>query len=183
MGNSKGSKKNIVLTGFMGVGKDTVGKVVAQTLGFKFIATDELITQREKKSLSEIINTKGEEYLHSVEQEILEELSKDKKGRMVISTGGEIVAHEPSCELIKKLGLVVYLHTSPNEIFNRMIKTPNKRHQFKDLKGAELEKEVNHLMEIRENLYECIKDVAVDTQGKSPLETAEDIVDTWLSLN
>ena len=176
------SRKNIVLTGFMGVGKDTVGKVVAQTLGFKFIATDELIMQRERKSLSDVINTKGDDYLHSVEQNILEELSKDKKGRMVISTGGEIVAHEPSRELIKKLGLVVYLHTSPKEIFDRMIKTPNKRHQFKELKGAELEKEVNHLMKIRECLYKSIEDVEVDTQGKSPLETAEDIVDTWMSL-
>lgn len=176
------SKKNIVLTGFMGVGKDTVGKVVAQTLGFKFIATDELIIQKEKRSLSDIINTSGEDHLHSVEQSILEELSKDAKGKMVISTGGEIVAHEPSRELIKKLGFVVYLHTSPKEIFDRMIKTPNKRPQFKELKGTELEKEVNHLMKVRESLYKSIKDAEIDTQGKSPLETAEDIVDTWLSL-
>lgn len=177
------SKKNIVLTGFMGVGKDTVGKVVAQTLGFKFISTDELIIQKEKRSLSDIINTKGEEHLHSVEQEILEELLKDKKGRMVISTGGEIVAHEPNRPLIKRLGLVVYLYTSPAEIFNRMIKTPNKRPQFKELKGTDLEKAVNNLMKVRESLYRSIKDVGIDTQGKSPLETAEDIIDTWISVN
>ncbi|MFH1223754.1 MAG: shikimate kinase [Pseudomonadota bacterium] len=174
--------KNIVLTGFMGVGKDTVGKVAAQTLGFKFISTDEILLQQERKPLFEIINNVGEDEFHKMEENVLTTLLNDKKGRMVISTGGEIVARPECLPIIKKLGLVVYLYTSPKEIFDRMIKTPYKRPRFKELKGEELEKEVNALMKIREKLYQSIKDIEINTQGRSPLETAEEIIDAWTSM-
>ena len=62
---------NIVLTGFMGVGKDTVGKIVAQRIGYRFISTDELIEQRSGMPLSKIISEKGEDYMHDIEKQVL----------------------------------------------------------------------------------------------------------------
>ncbi|MEI6093826.1 MAG: shikimate kinase [bacterium] len=160
---------NIVLTGFMGVGKDTVGKIVAQRIGYRFISTDDLIEQKAGMPLSQIVISKGEIYLHDLERETLNEIIKDKKGRMVISTGGEIVACKENCELLKKAGIIIYIYTKPKDILDRMIKTPNKRPQFKDLKDEELKTEVDKLMKSRQKMYESIKDISIDAFEKSPL--------------
>ncbi|MCX6112442.1 MAG: shikimate kinase [Proteobacteria bacterium] len=173
---------NIVLTGFMGVGKDTVGKIVAQRIGYRFISTDELIEKKSGMPLSKIISEKGEDYLHEIESKVLEGLIHDKKGRMVISTGGEIVACKENCELLKKTGVIIYIYTKPRDILDRMIKTPNKRPQFKDLKDDDLKSEVNSLMKSREKMYESIKDISIDAFEKSPLQTAEEVIEAWSSI-
>jgi shikimate kinase len=173
---------NIVLVGFMGVGKDTVGKVIAQKIGFKFLSTDELIVKKAALSLSQIIDNKGESYLHELEKEVLEGIITDKKARMVVSTGGEIVSEEKNCELIKNAGLVVYLSTKSDEIFRRMLATPNKRPQFKLLDPDEISLEINKLMLLRKKAYESIADVTVNAYDKSPLETAEEVIDAWEGL-
>jgi shikimate kinase len=170
---------NIVLVGFMGVGKDTVGKVIAQKIGFKFISTDELIVKKAGLSLSQIIDNKEESFLHDLEKEVLEELIADKKARMVISTGGEIVSEEQNFDLIKQSGLVVYLSTKSDEIFRRMLATPNKRPQFKLLDPEKISLEINKLMLIRRKTYESIADIKVDAYEKSPLETAEEVIEAW----
>ena len=173
---------NIVLTGFMGVGKDTVGKVVAQNIGYRFISTDELIIKRTGMSLSQFIDSKGEKGLHELENQILQEILQDKRGRIVISTGGEIVASKENCDLLSKIGIVVYIYTKPKDILDRMIKTPNKRPQFKNLKGEALKAEVHSLMESREKIYESIKDISIDAYEKSPLQTAEEVIEAWNSI-
>lgn len=173
---------NIVLTGFMGVGKDTVGKIVAQRIGYRFISTDELIEQRSGMDLLQIMSNKGELYLHDLEHQILEEIIKDKKGKMVISTGGEIVASKENCDLLKKAGIIIYIYTKPRDILDRMIKTPNKRPQFKDLKDEDLKLEVDKLMKSRQKMYESIKDISIDAFEKSPLQTAEEVIEAWSSI-
>lgn len=173
---------NIVLVGFMGVGKDTVGKVIAQRIGFKFLSTDDLIVKKSNLSLSQLIDNKGESYLHDLEKNVLEDIIVDRKARMVISTGGEIVSQEKNCELIKNAGLVVYLSTKSDEIFRRMLATPNKRPQFKSLEPDEISLEINKLMLLREKAYESIADVVVNAYDKSPLETAEEVIEAWQGL-
>ncbi len=166
----------------MGVGKDTVGKIVAQRIGYRFISTDELIEQRSGMSLGKLIETKGDDALHELESQILGEIIEDKKGRMVISTGGEIVACKENCDLLKKVGIVIYIYTKPKDILDRMIKTPYKRPKFKDLKGEDLKSEVDKLMKSREKMYESIKDISIDAFEKSPLQTAEEVIEAWNSI-
>ena len=166
----------------MGVGKDTVGKIVAQRIGYRFISTDELIEQRSGMPLSKIISEKGEDYMHDIEKQVLEELIADKKGKMVISTGGEIVANKENCELLKKTGVIIYIYTKAKDILDRMIKTPNKRPQFKDLKDDDLKSEVDNLMKSRKKMYESIKDISIDAYEKSPLQTAEEVIEAWNSI-
>lgn len=173
---------NIVLTGFMGVGKDTVGKIVAQRIGYRFISTDELIEQKSGMDLLQIMSNKGELYLHDLEHKILEEIIKDKKGKMVISTGGEIVSSKENCDLLKKAGIIIYIYTKPRDILDRMIKTPNKRPQFKDLNDEDLKLEVDKLMKSRQKMYESIKDISIDAFEKSPLQTAEEVIEAWNSI-
>ncbi len=79
-------KKNLVLTGMMGVGKSTIGKRLAKKLKIKFIDLDKLIEKREKSSIKDIFETKGEDYFRKVEKKIaLQEL---KRTNTVIALGG-----------------------------------------------------------------------------------------------
>ncbi|MBF0209429.1 MAG: AAA family ATPase, partial [Desulfamplus sp.] len=78
--------QNIILTGFMGTGKSTVGRLVAKELNYKFVDTDELIMARCKMTVAEIFSTKGEQEFRQMEEELALELSQ--QDRLVISTGG-----------------------------------------------------------------------------------------------
>ena len=79
-------KKNLVLTGMMGVGKSTIGKILAEKLKFKFIDTDKIIEIKEKSTIKKIFDNKGENYFRRIEKKIiLEEL---KKNNLVIALGG-----------------------------------------------------------------------------------------------
>ena len=79
-------KKNLVLTGMMGVGKSTVGKILSKKLGFNFIDVDKIIVKKEKNSINSIFKIKGESYFRKLETEIT--LRKLKQDNAVISLGG-----------------------------------------------------------------------------------------------
>ena len=79
-------KKNLVLTGMMGVGKSTVGKILSKKLGFNFIDIDKIIEKKEKNSINSIFKIKGESYFRKLETEIT--LRKLKEDNAVISLGG-----------------------------------------------------------------------------------------------
>ena len=112
-----GEFSNIVLTGFMGTGKTTVGKKLASVLQFEFIDTDELIQQKTGISISEIFKNHGEKYFRNLEKEILLSL---KCKNTVISTGGGIVKTSANRKKLFKLGFVVNLKTDFEKIYKRV---------------------------------------------------------------
>lgn len=97
----------VFLVGFMCSGKSTVGRMLAQRLGWKFYDVDEVIEKKEKKSIAEIFSDKGEEYFRALELETLKELSQEDKA--VISTGGGLGANEKAILLMKSKGLVIWI--------------------------------------------------------------------------
>jgi shikimate kinase len=173
--------KNIILIGFMGVGKDTLGKILADHLGLSFVSTDILVEKKQNKTISAILKEHGENFFHNLEFEILKLLIKEKKP-MVISTGGEIVLNEDSLKMLPRLGFVVYIHTNSKEIAERMIRTPNPRPQFQGLKGKELFNKVLEMIASHEKYYKSICDLSIETTHKSPLEIVDEIKDTWATL-
>ena len=111
--------KNIVLIGFMGSGKTTIGKALEEKTDMAFVDTDELIEAYEGCKISNIFADKGETYFRRLENETLKNLlaSTDNK---VISTGGGIVINQANIPLLKQLGKVFYLRIKPETVVERL---------------------------------------------------------------
>ncbi len=112
------SPENIILTGFMGSGKTTVGKLLAQKLGMEFVDADKKIEEKENRTISNIFEEHGQEYFRTVETEVLKEICS-KKGQ-VISTGGGAVLKSINVSLMKTAGKVIFLDVPAQEIKRRL---------------------------------------------------------------
>lgn len=113
--------RNIVLCGLTGCGKTSVGKHLSFLLGLGFIDTDKIIEEKEKQSILNIFNKKGEKYFRTKEQECIENLMGIKKH--VISVGSGAVEH--SMDKLKELGYCIWLDVPVNLIVQRFIQNQN----------------------------------------------------------
>lgn len=110
--------RNIILTGFMGTGKTTVGKLLAEQLGYEFIDTDELIQARHGRTIPEIFLELGETAFRQMEADIARELA-DREG-LVISTGGRLMLDPDNVTVLSQQGRVFCLVATPEEILARI---------------------------------------------------------------
>jgi shikimate kinase len=99
--------RNVILVGFMGAGKSTVGRLLARRLGRCFVETDAMITAREGRSIPEIFADRGEAYFRQLEAEVLEALA-DKRDH-VVATGGGFACEPGVMDRLLRLGTVVWL--------------------------------------------------------------------------
>ncbi len=166
----------IVLTGFMGTGKTSVGRELSRILGYEFIDTDVLIEEREGMPVSMIFKRKGEDYFRQVERETIAEIAL--KETAVIATGGGVIKNRENVKDLGKGGVLVWLTAEPEIVLKRVMSEGGKRPL---LEVEEPLQEINRLMEERCSLYQQA-DVSVDTNYITPEETAREIIDR-LSLN
>ena len=117
---------NIYLTGFMGAGKTSVGRLLATELGALYYDTDQIIIGAQGMSIEEIFKIRGEEYFRDKETELLRLLGKKTAGTCIISTGGGIVKRLENRALMSKNGLVVFLHISTEEACRRLSGVQNR---------------------------------------------------------
>ena len=110
-------KDNVILTGFMGTGKTSLGKMLAVKLGRPFVDIDKKIEDEAKLSITKIFERFGEKYFRELEKSAVRELS-ERRG-LVIATGGGTVKDEENLRLLKSSGIVICLTTEPEEIFRR----------------------------------------------------------------
>lgn len=123
----------------MGSGKSSVGRKVAEISGVRFVDTDELVAESENATISEIFSICGEEYFRQREQEALGRLTSQTG--LLVSTGGGIVLREQNRELLRKLGVVVWIDAEPDVLFERatrsgrrpLLKVDDPRQRFDDL--------------------------------------------------
>lgn len=162
--------KNIVLTGFMGTGKTEVGKILAQRLGYTFLDADSIIEQEQKMSITEIFRQHGEPYFRDIESDVIRRLSE--RDRVVISTGGGAVLRQENMDNLRKKGIIVCLTASPETILERT-SNDNTRPL---LQVEDPLKKIKELLEFRRPYYER-SDIMVDTEGKSPIDVAEEIIE------
>ncbi|MFS1513331.1 shikimate kinase [Chengkuizengella sp. SCS-71B] len=149
-------KNNIVLVGFMGTGKSTVGKQLSSKLGWEFVDTDHMIEHRENMSIPEIFSKKGESYFREVETRIIQEvLSNDMQ---VIATGGGSVLRLQNRSRMLSHGTVVQLDADAEIIIKRLEGEKLKR----PLLQGDLEEKVYEMMERRKHAYE-FADFVIDT--------------------
>ena len=153
--------KNIVLTGFMGTGKNAIGKRLAQELNLKFVDTDTIIEKKEETTISEIFEKRGEEYFRRVEKEVVKEITQEEN--QVISTGGGVVLDEENVAHLRKNGFIICLWASPEVIEER---TREETHRPL-LEGEDRKKKIKELLVYRKSFYHKNADYMVDTSRLS----------------
>ncbi len=167
--------KNIVLIGFMGSGKSTVGRVLHQRLGYPLMDMDSVIERRAGKPITDIFAAEGEAAFRDMESALLEELTVSPPGeRRIISTGGGVVVREGNRGLLRKLGYVVWLHAPMGVILERTGKNRDRPLLHSDDPAAK----VRALMAERKPWYEETAHLKVDTTGLDCDELATGILES-----
>lgn len=162
--------KNIVLVGFMGTGKTTVGIELAERLGMVFLDMDEIIVEREGLTIPDIFERHGEDYFRLLERKVVKELAG--RSGLVIATGGGIVLNSHNIDDFSCTGLVVCLSASPEAIINRVGSDANRPLLAGDDKMAK----IMSILEKRQKLYDAIP-FQIDTSGLSIETVADEIIE------
>lgn len=154
----------------MGSGKTTIGKLFAQTYGYKFCDTDYLIEKQTKKKISDIFASKGEAYFRELETHTLEMIQGQLKNT-VLSTGGGMPCREENVRLLQSIGTVIFLNVSKEIVISRLKEDTTRPL----LNGDHFEEKVEEMLTIRNPLYEKAADFVIDTGKKTTKEVVEAI--------
>ncbi len=162
--------RNIVLTGFMGTGKTTIGRAVARRLGLEFVDTDELIAARARKSISAIFATDGEAAFRQMEYQVCSELSA--KQNLVIATGGGTLIDPENRKIAEQSSLVICLTASPQEIARRLQSLDI---AIRPLLAGNKKRGILDLLEVRSAFYDSFG-LQIDTTTLSIQEVEEKVI-------
>lgn len=164
-------KKNIVLIGFMGSGKTTVGIRLSYRLRKTIEDTDKLIERREKRTIREIFAQDGEEYFRKMETEMLREAGLKMKNQ-IVSVGGGTPVKAENRELLKQLGTVIYFRVKPETVYNRL-----KHDTTRPLLQCENPLvRITELLEQRKEAYESCADIIIDVDELSMQQVVDRVL-------
>mgnify|MGYP001345046285 CR=1 FL=1 len=139
-------KKSLVLTGMMGVGKSTIGRLLAKRLKVKFIDVDKIIEKKERKSIKRIFDESGEKYFRKIEEKITLKILNNKKG--IIALGGGAFINEIIREKVLKSSISVWLKVDLDELIKRY---KNNRRPL--LNKRKLDTDVKKIYQSRKKIY------------------------------
>jgi shikimate kinase/3-dehydroquinate synthase len=159
---------NIILTGFMGTGKTSVGRILSERTGRKFVDTDELIVEKTGLPIAEIFSQEGEEAFRELETSVTQELAGSHN--MVISTGGRLMLDPLNALMLGRNGIIICLSAQPGDILARldddMILRPL-------LDVPDPEQQIRQLLDEREAAYAQFH--RLDTTGKDISQVAHSV--------
>jgi shikimate kinase len=141
----------IYLIGYMGCGKTSLGKKLAEKLGLSFIDLDKYIEERNYKTVPQLFAEFGEDEFRKRESHALQEVSEFTD--VVIATGGGAPCFFNNMELMNKSGITVYMDADPGELTYRLLKSKNERPLIKGKSLEELTTIINQMLEIRRPFY------------------------------
>lgn len=161
---------NIVLIGFMGTGKTTVGKDLSQKLSMDYIDTDALIQERMGISINEIFEKYGEDFFRKIEKNIIDEISATKN--TIILCGGGVVLNQENIPKLRENGKTILLKAQPITIYHRV----KEDHSRPLLKGRMSLETIEKLLKEREEAYTTSADLTIETDGKMVEEITSEII-------
>ena len=166
-----GMSDNVILVGFMGAGKSSVGRLLARRLGRCFVETDDMITAKEGCPIPEIFTAKGEPHFRALEDEAVRLLAL-KRGD-VIATGGGLPCQDGRVEALQALGTVVWLSGDLAALLERARRTGDR-----PMLDGKTREEIEALYKSREPYY-AKADLSVDTTRLNPDQVAAEV---WKAL-
>lgn len=161
---------NIVLAGFMGAGKSTVGRDLARKLEMDHVDTDAMIEERMGISIKEIFEKYGEGYFRELEKNIVAEVSKKKN--TIIFCGGGVVLKEESVINLRRNGRIILLKAKPTTLYER-IKQDDTRPV---LQGQMSLDGIENLLKQRNRAYAAAADIVIETDNKTVDEISIEII-------
>ncbi|MBW9258947.1 MAG: shikimate kinase AroK [Candidatus Thiodiazotropha sp. (ex. Lucinisca nassula)] len=169
--------QNLFLIGPMGAGKTTVGRQLAEHFRKEFIDSDLEIQRRTGVDIPTIFEFEGEQGFRQREQEVIEELTQREE--VVLATGGGAVIREQNRKALSSRGLVIYLHCTVEQQFERTHRDKNRPLLQTDDPMAKLKS----LMAERDPLYRQTADLLISTEGRNTQAVVQDIRKQIISLN
>ncbi len=165
---AKDKKSNIVLIGMPGVGKSTIGVILAKELGLQFLDADLLIQKQENRLLKEIIAQEGVDGFIAIENQVNAAIEAEKT---VIATGGSVIYGKEAMEHLQAIATIVYLELPYEELNRRLGNLKNRGVVLRD--GQSLK----DLYDERIILYEKYADIIVNEENKGIEATLENIIE------
>ena len=166
--------ENIILIGFMGSGKSSVARDLSTALGYPVVDTDSLIVEKAGKSIPAIFEEDGEEEFRNHETAVLTELEKSGPSHRIVATGGGIIERRSNRDILKKMGFVVWLVVSPEEILRRTAK--NRERPL--LNTDNPEETIRRLLEKRVDFYRDTAHQEIETDDLTFPEITTGIVES-----
>lgn len=162
---------NIILIGFMGCGKTSIGIRLSYRMHKTLIDTDKMIEKLKNITVSEIFEQDGEEAFRQMETESLQKLLEEADNK-IISAGGGLPLRSENRELLRKLGKVVYLRVTAETVCQRLADDTSRPL----LQGEDQYIRVSELLKKRSSVYESAADVIIDVDGKTFEEVMDEII-------
>lgn len=161
--------RNLVLVGFMGSGKSSVGRILSSLTGFALVDTDTLVAQEAGQSIPEIFRRHGEVHFRKLETEALQSLV----GRigLIVATGGGAITIEENRKILPEIGPVVWLDASPEQLFQRVKHSKRPLLQTDDPRRT-----LEELYRAREPLYRQVAAIRIDSGSLTHRQTAEAVL-------
>lgn len=163
--------KGIILIGFMGAGKTTVGKLLSKETGVELVDFDEEIVKEIEMTIQEYFNLHGEEAFRKRETEILSRYLNHNK---IISTGGGIVLRPENRALLKQMAPVIYLKTNPEVFIPRLQKDQS---MVRPLVVSKSPEEIEAIFNSRIPFYEESASLIVETNERTPEAVVREILE------
>lgn len=161
---------NIILIGFMGTGKSTVGKKISQKLAMEYIDTDVLIQERTGMSINEIFQNYGESYFRNIEKNVIAEVSNMKN--TIILCGGGVVLNKENIIALRKKGKIILLKAEAATIYGRI-----KEDDTRPLLNGQMALEtIEKLLQKRKETYKDASDIIIETDNKTVEEISTEII-------
>ena len=169
----RATRGHVILIGYRGSGKSTVGPLLAERLGLAFVDTDELIEERAGKTITRIFESADEQVFRDHEREVIAGVcSCDPR---VVAVGGGAVMDDDNIAAMRQAGVIVWLTATANTLWKRIAADSKSANQRPDLSPEGGLAEVHKLLEVRRPRYQAAADLEMDTEDVEPSEVTDQL--------
>jgi shikimate kinase len=166
--------RGLALVGSRAAGKTTVGRLLAERLGWSFLDADRELEARAGRTVAALFAERGESAFRDLEEQVLGDLTA--RPRLVLATGGGAVLRATNREALRRFGFVAWLDAPAHILADRLRADPTERPA---LTAAGTLAEVADVLAARAPLYRSVADAVIDTTGRSPEQVADAVIDAW----